>query len=160
MPPSVPAADSCVHFREVTPARGAFGSHVNHWPCDRWSPVRRLGCGLHEPPVVTSVAVMGQQVANLRGCFLILPAGSDLFQQELLWPLGRSRIGQVKRVGKIKRWGGLSSPGSCSWSPVRLSTMWRELPGRAIEHGLRFPAGSREMPEPQRAAPWHPAEGS
>lgn len=53
LPPSFPASDSCVHFREVTPLRGAFSFHVTHQPCDHGPHSARRACGQCELSVVT-----------------------------------------------------------------------------------------------------------
>lgn len=85
-PPRFPAADSCVRFREVAMARGAFSSYVNHWPCDHRSPLCGQEGGLRE---LSAVARRGQPVA-LWLAVPILPAGLDWSRPELPWPLGRT----------------------------------------------------------------------
>ena len=46
--PSFVPADSCAHFREVTPLRGTFSSRVTQQPCDHQSPLCKQGlCGGH-----------------------------------------------------------------------------------------------------------------
>lgn len=117
-------ADSCVLSRKVTPGRGAFSSHVNHWLCDHQSPCRRLSCGLRELSAVT--VWVGHEVSMGQ----VYLADSSSFQLRLiparatmLPPPPPPWVWACQEGGLRQR---VSSSCLSSESQVQLLALWRE----------------------------------